>query len=222
MERKITIKSEGRVKVKPDFVVLNLTFEVKEKKYVDSIEKASDKIKQLKMALQNIGLDPECVQTESFNVRENYQFTRDRKNMVQRKDDGYICVHRLKIGFDYENERLSNALGAITRSLTEPKFDVSFTVKDMETVKNELLNDIAKSARKKAEVLCSASGGKIGRLLTVDYNLNNINTFSRMNRFDNDTCFLQAPSSTIGAPPVEVPTKEVEIEDTAVFVWEIE
>lgn len=139
MERTITMKGVGRAAVRPDFVIVSLTVEAKEKKYVSAVGSAAEKISRLNKALEGAGMEPDSAKTESYQVQAKYNFARDRKNQMQRQFEGYSCVHRLKIEFDYDAELLGKALATISQSLADPQLDVSFTVKDKDAVDEDCL-----------------------------------------------------------------------------------
>lgn len=220
MERRITIKGVGRATIKPDYVVLSLSVEVKETKYANAVEKAAEKIAKLNSALEKAGFEAESAKTANYNVKENYNMVRDRKNQVQRQFDGYICTHRLKIEFDYDMELLGKALSTITSSLSEPQLDISFTIKDKDAVNDELLSNAAKNARRKAEILCAAAGATLGKLITVDYNWSDINILSKADLRMEDTCAMALPTAAL--PPIDIMPKDINVSDTATFIWEIE
>ncbi len=220
MERTITIKGVGKATVKPDYVIISLTIEAKEKKYADSVQAANTKIKNLNATLESAGLEKESAKTVSYNVREDYQYIQDRKGQRQRQHTGYVCVHRLKIEFDYNTERLSKVLGMISRSFANPQLDVSFTIKDRETVEVELLRAAAVNAKRKAEALCTASGAGLGKLLTVNYNWREINIFTKPDFYVGNT--EQLLDLTTCSSLADIQPDDIDISDSAEFVWEIE
>lgn len=220
MERAITIKGVGRATIKPDYVILSLTVEGKEKKYANAVESAAKKINKLNEALEQAGFEAGCAKTVNYNVRANYNFVKDRKNQMQRQFDGYVCVHRLKIEFDYNTELLGKGLSTISASLADPQLDVSFTVKDKDAVNEELLSNAAKNVRKKAEVLCTASGATLGKLITIDYNWSDINIFSKADLRMENTCELAMPTAVL--PSIDIQPNDINVSDTATFIWEIE
>lgn len=221
MERTITIKGVGKMKVNPDLVILNIIVDSKEKKYSDAVEKAAQKIEKLDNALVLVGIKKDEIKTSNYTVRTNYVFINDKKNQSKRQFDGYTCEHKLKVSFDYDMKTLANVLESISNCFSEPQFDIVFTVKDKDAVNEELLSIAAKNAKKKAEILCEASGAKLGKLLTINYNWNDINMISRPPvRFDN-TAELDIHKMKVAAP-VNIQPDSIDVSDSATFIWEIE
>jgi len=221
MERTITIKGVGKMKVDPDLVVLNIMVDAKEKKYADAVENATQKKEKLYNALVSVGIEKDTIKTTNYNVRTNYIYINDKKNQSKRQFDGYTCEHKLKFSFDYNMKTLANVLESISNCFAEPQFDILFTVKDKDAVNEELLSIAAKNAKKKAEILCEASGAKLGKLVTINYNWSDINIFSRPPlRFD-DTAELSIPKHKAAAS-INILPDSIDVSDSATFVWEIQ
>lgn len=87
--------------------------------------------------------------------------------------------HKLKLSFDFDIISLSRALSAISVCLAYPSIGIQFTVKDATAINEEMLRSAALNARRKAEILCEASGVKPGDLLTVDYNWAELSVYSQ-------------------------------------------
>lgn len=230
MPRTITIKETANTIATPNYVVLSFTIEATEKKYASAVESVAEKIQQLNMTLMDTGLEKDSVKTVSYVVRPNYNYVQDRKGKVQNVLEGYMCVHRLKIEFFYDTELLSKALEAISACLANPQLDISFTLKDKEAVKEELLKLVASNAKKKAETICITAGATLGKLITVEYHKDGVITNSNFGRLSGDTCELALPvpsmsmpgMSSPSVPQVAIQPKDINISDSATFVWEIE
>lgn len=83
----------------------------------------------------------------------------------------------MKLSFDFNSDKLSKAIDAVSNCVSDPKMNITFTVKNEEAVKDEFLKSAGANARRRAEILCEAAGGKLGNLVNVDYNWNEISIF---------------------------------------------
>lgn len=223
MSRTITIKGVGRTTAEPDFVVISLRIETKRKKYQSAVEETNRKITELNSALEKAGFEKDSVKTVSYNVRMDYSTYRDRKGLFQKSFEGYVCNNSLKIEFDFNSEILGKALTAVSSCLADPQMDISFTVKDKESVTEKLLKAVAVDARRKAEALCAGGGAELGKLISIEYNWSEINISSRADINIGDTTLLSAPTAPM--PPVKPPQIQptaIKVSDSAVFVWEIQ
>ena len=90
-------------------------------------------------------------------------------------------------------------------------------MKDSSAVCGELLKSAVKNAKEKAEILCSASGVKLGELVSIDYNWGEIDLYSDTNYEVGDRFMAKAAClSNIDIQPDDIKTS-----DTATLVWEI-
>ena len=226
MERKITVKGIGHITAKPDFVIISLTIEEVNKKYEKAVDEANNRINSLVTALSKIGFKPDDIKTVDYRVSSNVDFRINKKGFSEQIKNGFRCSNRLKLSFDFEGEKLYKVVEAISGCVAEPKINITFTVKDEEAVKDELLKSAGSNARRRAEILCESAGGKLGCLVTVNYNWNDISLLSPT-RFDsiNQTTSLLG-ELTAPAPPSFTPAQsftpdDIELNDSALFVWEI-
>ena len=82
---------------------------------------------------------------------------------------GYKYHHQMKVEFDSDNERLGKILYALANCRVSPEFRLSYTVRDPEAAKNELLGKAVSDAAAKAEVLTRAAGVTLKEIQSIDY-----------------------------------------------------
>ncbi len=218
MSRTIRVKGIGRVTTPPDYVVISMSLETQETDYERTLELAAEKIEQLNSSLESIGFEKKSVKTTNFNVRTDYERVKDRNGNYKSVFNGYVCSHRLKVEFDFDNKILAQTLYAISKCLAHPEISVSFTVKDPSAVNKELLRSAAVNAREKAQILCEASGVELGELLSVDYNWGELNIVSHTDYMLEEKC-MALPVG--GLSDMDIEPDDIDVSDTATFVWAI-
>ncbi len=217
MSRTITVKGMGKVTAAPDLVVISMNLEAREKEYEKALALAAEKIEALNAALEKIGFEKKSVKTTDFNVRTVYDRVQD-KNGYKNVFGGYACSHRLKVEFDFDTKRLAQTLSAISGCLAQPELSIAFTVKDPTAVSRKLLQSATKNAREKAQILCEAAGVTLGELLNIDYNWGEINVVSHTNYMIENRCMAMPMG---GLADMELQPDDINVSDTATFVWEI-
>lgn len=215
--RTITVKGTGNVLVKPDFVVLSLSIETKNKNYEDAMREASEKIEQLSKSLSELDFEKESVKTTDFNVRTNYGSKKDREGNYYRVFNGFVIRHRLKVSFDFDTNLLSRVLGTVACCIAKPEVSISFTVKDPSKVNEDLLKSAAENAKRKAEILCSASGAKLGELINIDYNWGELSICSQTRYEADDDCKCYMEETMC----VDIEPDDIKASDTVTFVWQM-
>lgn len=214
--RTITVKGIGAVSVKPDLIVLRLSMETAEYEYDAAMKAAAEKIDFLNKALEAAGFEKKSAKTADFRVRADYDRLNDGKGNYTSVFMGYKCRHELKIEFDFDTKRLAKALSEISKCIAKPEISIDFTVKDSSAVSGELLKAAVKNAREKAEILCAASGAKLGELLSIDYNWGELHLYSATDYDVEGKCMMLG-----AADDMDIEPEEIKARDTATFEWKI-
>lgn len=216
MERIITVKGVGTAYVKPDQVEIRLSLAARNMDYDKAMALAAEQIARIKAAVEEAGFGKDCLKTTAFHVNTLYNRIQDENRNYTTVFDGYECSHTLKLVFDFDSARLSRGLNALAQSGVNPEIQISFTVKDPEAVNAQILQAAAVNARQKAEILCAASGVKLGKLVTIDYNWTEVN-FVSPTTYTVGRCLADTASCDMDMDP-----DLIRASDSAAFVWEIE
>ena len=218
--RTITVKGTGNASTRPDYIILSLNIEVLSETYDRAMSEATVRIEKLQGAAVRVGYRKEDLKTTSFDVQTRYENVKDRQGNYKREFVGYACTYRLKLAFDFDSKRLTRVISAIADSGAKPEMSIAFTVKNPAKVNEDLLINAAENAKAKAEILCKASGIKLGELLSIDYNWGELNIVSRTTYELEDCVPPMMAMSKCAAPEIE--PDDIEVSDTVAFVWEIQ
>ena len=216
MTRTITVKGVGSFKAKPDYVVISMNIESKDKDYAKAVENANKRINILEQTVSGIGFEKGSIKTTRFGVSAQYENKKDAGGSFKRVFAGYSCSYSLKLGFDFDSGRLAETLTSIAKCEAEPMLNISFTIKDPANANEELLTSAAKNARRKAEILCAASGEELGRLISINYDWSEPNFVSRAMYDAGAECMSMMRNAVPQMEP-----DDIELSDSAAFVWEI-
>ena len=214
----IVVKGIGNASVKPDCVELGLYLETIYRDYETAYAVAARKINELNDTLMAIGFEKESVKTTDFKVRTSYESIKDKTGNYVRTFRGYVLGHRLKVTFDFDTKLLAKVLGAIATCVAEPELSVNFTVKNSSCINEMLLKSAAENARRKAEILCLASGVTLGDIVNIDYNWGEINVYSNTRYNMADDCMMACAETSAC---IEIDPEDIKVNDTVTFVWEI-
>ena len=217
--RTITVTGVGSISAKPDYIMLSLNIDSTDKEYDKALQKANERIHLLRKVAQQNNFDEGSLKTTSFRVTTEYENVKDRSGNYRREFVGYCCSYRLKLAFDFDNLRLLKVLSSISASDAKPELSIAFTVKDPSKVHEALLENAALNAKNKAEVLCRSSGVKLGELLSINCNWDEPNVISRTRYEITDEMIPPMAASECSMPEVE--PDDIDVRDTATFVWEI-
>ena len=216
--REITVKGIGNLKVPVDYVEVHLTLEELDKDYENGYENFTKKLMKLQKCILPIGFEMSDLKTRELLVAPKYDSVR--------KNDGYTEVFKgynfateMKLSFDFDSKKLGKVISEISATKVNPIIKVEFTVKDKETVKNNLLAAAAKDAKAKASILCDAMDVKLGQLLTINYNWDEVTIYSgaryEMARYNLYECSDEMTCA-------DFTPDDISVNDDASFVWAID
>ena len=211
----VTVVGKGSISVKPDLICLGLNIQITDRDCEKAMDKAEASLDELRSILWNCGFEKDDLKTLNFSVRTEYETVPDENGNYRNVFKGYCCTHALHVSFPMDTQRLADVLGRISSSEAAPEISVRFTVSDPESAREELINLSAADARKKAELLCKASGASLGKLLRISYDRHDVNTYSQTG-YGMDINCLRASAKAVSIAP-----DDIKLTDSAEFEWEI-
>ena len=219
--RTIRVTGKGKLKVHPDMTRIVITLEGRYKDYGETLTKSAEDTEKMKDLLVPFGFERSDLKTLSFDVETKYESYKV-KDEYKRRFVGYEYTHMLKLEFDSDNKRLGKILYVLANCRLHPEFRLSYTVKDPEAAKNELLAKAVQDAVAKAGILSTAAGVNLKDIQSVDYSWGTIDFEYRP--MDNmpmpdgtyDLCCLSGKSLDVDIEP-----DDIEVQDTVTVVWEI-
>jgi len=215
----LRVTGKGQIKVRPDMTRITLTLVGTYPEYGEALHHSVQDTDQLKDILSPYGFERSDLKTLSFNVDTKYESYREGDEYKQRLV-GYEYRHALKVEFESESERLGKVLHALAHSPLKPEFRISYTVKDREAAKNELLGKAVLDAREKAAVLTRAADVELKDIRSIDYSWGELELeVSPMNR-----AMLASPKAayeTCDSYSLDIQPDDIEVSDTVTVVWEI-
>ena len=219
--RTIRVTGKGLIRVHPDMTRILITLDGLYPEYEKTLKHSSKDTEALKDLLAPFGFERSDLKTLSFGVETEYESYKEKGSYKQRFI-GYRYSHRMKVEFESDNDRLGKVLYARANSSLKPEFRLSYTVKDPEAAKNELLGKAIADAKEKALVLTKAAGVELKEILSINYSWGEINFEVRpMNRMlmakESD-----APLMTgAGSYDMDIEPDDIEVSDTVTVLWEI-
>ena len=217
--RTIRVTGKGQIKVKPDTTRITMTLTGVFKEYGETLLHSSEDTEELKDVLSAFGFERSDLKTLSFNVDTEYESYRDKNNDYKQRFVGYRFNHILKIEFESDNDRLGKILYALANCKVRPEFRISYTVKDPEAAKNQLLGKAVTDAKEKAVVLTQAGGVTLKDIQSIDYSWGEIDFEYRPMRGDVLMECCEAPMAK--SYSLDIEPDYIDVSDTVTVVWEI-
>lgn len=220
--RTIRVTGRGNIKVAPNLTRLTISLMGTYKDYGETLKHSSDDTEELRNLVKELGFSGADLKTLYFHVDTEYESYQDENRNYKQRFVGYQYAHTMKLEFDSDNELLGRTLYALAHSALRPEFHLSYTVKDPDAAKNELLGKAVRDARAKADVLASAAGASIKELLTIDYSWGEVSfEVHPMNRMLSLEADLAAPMAAKASYDMNIEPDDIEVSDTVTVVWSI-
>ena len=216
--RTIRVTGKGMLRVKPDMTRITMTLEDLCREYAETLRRSTLDTEELKDVLSEFGFERSDLKTLRFDVNTEYENYKDRQGNYKSRFSGYKCTHVMKVEFPSDNSLLGRILYALVNCPVSPEFRISYTLKDPEAAKNELLGMAVKDAKEKAKVLTDAAGVTLKDIQNIDYSWGEIDFEYRPMRGDVVAC--SAPISN-NSYDLDIEPDDIEAEDTVTVIYEI-
>lgn len=220
--RTIRITGRGKIRLRPDMTRITITLEGTYPEYSEALRHSAQDTDQIKDILTVFGFERSDLKTLNFGVDTAYEGYNEN-GIYKQKFVGYKFRHQMKVEFASDNDRLGKILYALAHCPVNPEFKLSYTVKDQEAAKNELLGKAVTDAREKATVLTQAAGVRLKDIQRIDYSWGQIDfevrPMSRNMLSGDEIDNLLAPLSA--SYDVDIEPDDIEVSDTVTVVWEI-
>ncbi|MBR4627242.1 MAG: SIMPL domain-containing protein [Ruminococcus sp.] len=217
--RTIKVTGKGSIRIRPDMTRITITLEGIYPEYSETLEHSAGDTNELKDILEPFGFERSDLRTLSFNVDTEYESYRE-DDVYKQRFAGYKYTHQMKLEFDSDNDRLGRILYALANCKLHPEFRLSYTVRDIEAVKNELLGKAVADSKEKAAVLTAAAGVSLGYIVSIDYSWGSsdyeISPMSRGIIADN-LCLAKSAAYSVNIEP-----DDITAEDSVTVIWSIE
>ena len=219
MERTIRVTGKGKISVKPDTIRLRLSVEGIYPEYDETLRKSAEVVELLKDLVEQLGYERKELKTLYFNIDTEYESYQEKDKSWKRRFQGYKYVHRMKIEFPADNQKLGKMLYALAHCPVEPEFSIEYTVADPEAAKNELLGEAVKDSMAKAGILAAAANVKLGNIINIDYSWGEVDFVSRPLEELSLRCCEDACEPT--SYNMDIEPDDIDMSDTVTVVWNI-
>ena len=215
--RTIRVTGKGQMKVHPDTTRITIDLERVCKEYGDAVEASATDTEALKDELVPFGFDRKDLKTLHFDVSPEFEHYEENKTYKSRLV-GYKYTHTMKLEFPSDNKLLGRLLFALGMCRLKPEFRISYTVKDPEAVKNQLLEKAVRDAVDKVVVLAKTAGVHLGDIQNIDYSWGRVEY--EVQCMDKMLDCVAMPTGS-DSYDLDIEPDDINTEDTVTVVWEI-
>ena len=223
MKKIIRVTGKGQISVPPDRIRLLFELEACKDTYREAIKASKESVDELRKIFEKLGFDVKELKTTNFEINSVFETEKVKKDEYKQVFKGYKYSHVLKIEFDLDHDLLGKILDNVSRCECHPEFDISYTIKDKEAVKNKLLEKAVKDSRVKAEVLAKAAEMNLDELVSIDYSWGEIELTSSPygKLLDGLRCNDSEEDYYLDDAPMQLEPDDIKASDTVTVVWKL-
>lgn len=156
----VSVIGQGKVTIKPDLAKVTLGVEsFKLATAKQALEQNSQKINKIYAKLRALGVKEEDLKNTNYNLSPVYDYVDGRSRV-----SGYTANQQVTVKIR-DLSKVGTIIEAVTAEGANQIGDVSFTVDDLEAVKNEARVLAITDARSKAGKLAQTAGVRLGKVV---------------------------------------------------------
>ncbi len=160
----IRVTGQARLSARPDRVQIDIGVSSQSEQSAEAAANNARQVAAVLAALRPAAGAGAEVKTVSYSLSPNYQYHKGGEPPTL---SGYTALNVVRVTLD-DLGRMGNVIDAATRAGANRVQGIQFTLRDQDAVRAAALREAALRARAEADVLASALGLKILRVLTVE------------------------------------------------------
>lgn len=222
----IMVQGEGKKFYKPNEVVLNINFYANDITYENVLERGTKTVENfIDNVLIELNISKEKLKTRNFRISQNIHFDYQEKKTI---DSGFDYNQNATLKMDYNMEIIADFIDKVAQLENPPKYNMTFTIKEQEDAKKEVMSEAYSKAKEKAEIIALSAGKKLKDCIKVDFRPFEEKVYSNSRLSDVD---LFETDKMIGSVPMKqrqatkdimqntFTPEDVEIRETLYCLW---
>ena len=223
----IMVQGEGKKFYKPNQVDISINFFANDETYEKSLKKGTETVEEfINLVLKELKINREELKTRNFRIYQNIRYDYQTKTQV---DNGFDYNQSATLKLDYSMNIISEFMDKVSKLVNPPKYNMTFTIKEQEIAKKEVLEEAYIKAKEKAEAIAKASGKSLKDCIKVDFRPFDEKVYSYSSLSDDDL-MLGVDRACGAAPEKAMKTtkdvlqtiftpEDVEIKETLYCLW---
>ncbi len=165
--RTIAVQGYGQVSVKPDVANISFNLSSTNINFKKAVDELNSKVNSLSKALKRVGISKDDIHSSNYNINKDFKhnYKTGEKTFL-----GYRVSHTITLQISSDTKSVNKVFGAIIKGLDDVELNLSFGIKNPEDSKDLMIANAIKDAKKKADVIASASGVELVRIISINYN----------------------------------------------------
>lgn len=213
----IKVMGQGEMKFAPDVTRVSVDIDALHSTYQEAFEAGAKNTNHIKDILAEHGFDRDLAKTSRFDVSMHRVHKKVERGEWQWVVRGYKIKQTFIIELEMGCPQLTSLLDQIGREMSGVEIELGFAVSDTDSARLKVIEAAVKDAQRKAEVMATALGKKLGDVSSVRYgNLDEDYYNGRVY----DQC-LASPGSMCEAAPMDLTPADLSGCANVEVVWNL-
>ena len=213
----IKVMGQGDMKFAPDVTRVSVDIDALHTTYQEAFEAGAKNTNHIKDILAEHGLDRDLAKTSRFDVNMHRVHKKVERGEWQWIVRGYKIRQTFLIELEMGCPQLTSLLDQIGREMAGVEIELGFAVSNTEDARLKVIEAAVKDAQKKAEVMATALGKKLGDVSSVRYG-NLVEEYYNGRVYDQ--C-LASPGSMCEAAPMDLTPADLSGCANVEVVWDL-
>lgn len=162
------IKVEGKAKksYKPNQMNIHFEFTAIKPNQNEAIECGLQSVRKYVDFLIGLKIKRDYIQTNNMIVQQNKEYN---ETLRKYENTGYKFIQSISIKLDYNLDLIAILVAETAKFSTSPNYEISFSIKDENKAKEEILTLAYKDAEIQAKIIADAAGKQISDCVSVSF-----------------------------------------------------
>lgn len=212
-KRTITVEGKSVKRVPPDTIELSFTVKAIDMDYSKMMNNANNQLSTMQGIVEEAGFEKKELRTKKYDINPIYRSVQNKDGEYESIFAGYECRQDFLLKFPIDMQLLHKLLRSVDLCNVKPEFEIIFTLRNSQAVRDQALQEAAINAKREASIVVGAIDAKLGALSNV--RISN-NSYSRSIIGITASTSLRPSSDCISMQP-----DTIAVEASAEFIWEI-
>lgn len=206
--RLLRVYGEGHAQAEPDTATLSMDVTGKATDYATAVNLLNTATERLKNSLHASQLPMQSLKTSDFAVN-----TESKYENGQSIDIGYRASHRMSIVVNNDKQLLDQLIELLSQSQSNAEFQLSFSLKDAELLRQQALKNAVLAAQNNAHTIAATARVQLGEVQEIVYG-DNSNVSPRSYGGYAETTMMSAAKADINP-------QDIQVHETVLMVFEL-
>lgn len=215
--RTITVTGRGSIHVVPDVTRLEVTIESIFMTYDEAYQQAKENSKWMVQILEYNHKDGNLAKTIRFDISDHtISEYDDNDHYVGQIKDGFELTQRFKIDLDMNSDLLNKIVRGVGKFIKDAQISIGYTIQDPRPFQLKMIERAVKDATEKAKIMAEAAGCKLGSVVNILYNHQEITVYSEARNIHSNKEAMACDSNSLKISP-----DDLSMNDNVKVEWEL-